>query len=166
MMRTTLFFIFSLILATTGCVSVKLSTADDGTKRAVGVRLREPASPFSKSQNADVDASWQNSRNGNVISYLSDCKDPSDPPLDNIVQGVVAGLNSLNFESKETISVQGREGRRVLASGRVDGVPSLIDLLVFKRNQCIYILTHVGVKSAFSADREAFNQFVQGFQAP
>jgi hypothetical protein len=164
-MTKTVFYITALLFFT-ACVSVKLSGTDATTKRATGVDYREPAAPFTKSENPDVDASWKNAKNGNMISYVSDCKDPSDPPLDNIVAGVVAGINDLKFESRDTVDVQGREGRRVLATGKVDGVPSAIDMLVFKRNFCIYIVTYAGVKSSFAANREDFNKFLQGFRAP
>lgn len=162
-MRFTTLIFLSLLISS--CVSVKLGNSDD-PKRATGVEYRDPKSPFSKEDNKSLDASWKNPRNGNSIAFLSDCKDPSDPPLDNIVQGVIVGLSDLNVESKETVTVQGREGRRVLASGKVDGVPSLIDLLVFKRNQCIYILTNVGVKTAFHENRGEFTKFLESFKAP
>lgn len=165
-MKATEIFLISLFIVSAGCVSVKLSTAEDDTKRAQGVTYSTPPSPFVKTNSADVDASWQNGKNGNVISYLSDCKDPSDPPLDSIVSSAVAGLNDLKFESRENVDIQGREGRRVLASGKVDGVASLIDMMVFKRNHCIYILTYAGVKEAFPSNRETFNKFIQGFRAP
>ncbi len=162
-MRNSTLILFSLFLSS--CVSVKLGTGDE-TKRATGVEFVEPQSPFRKDDNKQVDASWKHPRSGNSIAFLSDCKDPSDPSLDNIVQGVINGLSELKVESKETVTVQGREGRRVLASGKVDGVPSLIDLLVFKRNQCIYILTNVGVKPAFSENRGDFARFIESFRAP
>lgn len=158
--------IFILLFANSACVSVKLSTDPGAAKRAIGVQFSEPSKPFVKNENPDVDASWQNSKNGNTISYLSDCKDPSDPPLDNIVAGVVAGVSDLKFDSREEVDMQGREGRRVLATGKVDGVASAIDLLVFKRNTCIYILTYAGVKNSFPSNRTAFTSFVQGFRAP
>jgi hypothetical protein len=163
LMRSTTLIFLSFVLSS--CVSVKLGNSDE-TKRATGVEYREPKSPFAREDQSGVDASWKNQRNGNSIAFLSDCKDPSDPPLDNIVQGVIVGLSDLNVESKETVTVQSREGRRVLASGKVDGVPSLIDLLVFKRNTCIYILTYVGVKSAFNENRGEFNKFLESFRAP
>jgi hypothetical protein len=62
--------------------------------------------------------------------------------------------------------MQEREGRRVHAAGKVDGVPTEIDLLAFKRNHCIYILSYVGVKKAFTEDRSAFTKFIEGFRAP
>src|SRR5690606_30384240 len=136
------------LLSSSACLCVELGAGVSWGKRAEGVQYREPSSPFSKMESPVVDAAFQNQPSGKLLSFLSDCKDPSDPPLDNIVQGVVAGLSELKLESRETVSVQDREGRRVLASGKVDGVPSQIDLLVFKRNHCIYILTYVGVKSS------------------
>ncbi len=166
MTRMILYFVAILFFSTTACVSVKLSTAEGTSKRAVGVQYASPAAPFAKNENPDVDASWQNSKNGNVISFLSDCKDPSDPPIDNIVAGVVAGVSDLKFESREEVDVQGRGGRRVVATGKVDGVATGIEMLVFKRNYCIYILTYAGVEKTFAANRPEFAKFVQGFRAP
>lgn len=156
--------IFSIVFLTAGCVTVKLGGAE--TQRANGVRIFEPERPFEKQSRDDVDAAFKNPRNGNVISYLSDCKDPSDPPLDNIVAGVLAGLTHLKTEHREETEMLGREARRVQASGKVDGVPSAIDLLVFKRNQCIYILSYVGVKSVFDQNRADFSKFIEGFKVP
>lgn len=165
MIRTSWLYTIAILLSTAGCVSVKLAGTSDA-KRATGVTYREPSKPFVSESSTDVDAAWKNPRNGNVISFLSDCKDPSDPPLDNVVAGVLAGLNELNIESRETVTQQGREGRRVTAHGKVDGVASSIELLVYKRNQCIYVLTYVGVKSSFPENRGEFAKFIQGFHAP
>lgn len=156
--------IFTTLLMGTGCVTVKLGDVE--SQRANGVEFREPSSPFKRDKRDEVDAAFKNTRNGNVISYLSDCKDPSDPPLDNIIAGVLTGLTDLKIEQKETVQMLGREGRRVVAAGKVDGVPSAIDLLVFKRNQCIYILSYVGVKDAFPQNRVDFNRFIEGFRVP
>lgn len=161
-MKATL--IFFMILLTGGCVSVNLGTSR--THRAEGVRYSEPKSPFVKQDLDAVDAAWKNPRNGAVISYLSECQDPLDPPLDQIVSGVLNGLSQLRVEQEETLTFQEREARRVRAEGRVDGVPSLIDLLVFKRNHCIYILSYVGVKDAFAAHHSEFDRFLRGFRVP
>ncbi|MBX3023117.1 MAG: hypothetical protein KF799_15685 [Bdellovibrionales bacterium] len=164
MNNTALIYILVSILLS-GCVTVKLDGGGKGS-RAEGVTYRAPGNGFAEETRASVDAAWKNPKNGNVISFLSDCKDPSDPPLDQIVQGIVSGLSDLKTESSETVTVQGREGRRVVAFGKVDGVPSGIELLVFKRNMCIYMLSYVGVKKAFADNRADFSRFVEGFQAP
>ena len=157
--------ILTLITFVTGCVTVRLDN-NAGGKRAVGVRFAEPAPPFKRENRSEVDAAWKNPRNGNAISYLSDCKDESDPPLEQIVQGVLSGVSHLQYELNEDSEVQGREARHVVAHGKVDGVSTQTELIVFKRNQCIYILGYVGVKKSFNENRSAFKNFVQGFVAP
>ncbi len=157
-------FVFAVTLLC-GCVSVNLG-AQKGPQRAVGVIITPPASPFNKVDQAEVDGAWMNSSTGNLISYLTDCQDTSDPSLESIVQGALRGLNELNVEATNSPTVQGREGRRVVATGKVDGVVSKIDLLAFKRNQCIYMLSYVGVQNSFPKDLGAFNKFVAGFRAP
>jgi hypothetical protein len=164
MMKTAL-TIFLLPLLCAGCVTVSLSPSGSG-HRADGVSFHAPPSPFQKDERDDVDAAWKNPNNGNVISYLSDCHDPSDPPLDHIVQGVLAGLNDLKYDSNETRMFLDREARKVVAEGKVDGVASQTALLVFKRNQCTYILSYVGVKSTFGENAADFEKFIQGFRAP
>lgn len=155
----------TIFFCLTACVSVKLASPDTG-KRAEGVQYVAPKSPFDKEDRSDVDMAWKNRRNGNIISYLSDCQDPADPPLDQVVQGALTGLTELKYDSDETTMIMGREGKRVLASGKVDGVPTRIDLLVFKRNQCIYILGYVGVRDVFESNRGAFDAFIKGFRVP
>ncbi len=161
---TSLYFIIVSVLLN-GCVTVKM--ASDGLgKKAEGVVFTEPKRPFTREDRKEVDAAWKNSANGNVISFISDCADPTDPSLEQIVGGILSGLSDLKVNSQESPTVQGREGHRVYASGKVDGVPSEIDLLAFKRNHCIYILTYVGVQRSFSDDRAAFTKFIEGFRAP
>lgn len=152
-------------LLSAGCVSVNLG-GSSGPQRATGVQVRAPASPFTKDTRTDVDEAWKNSRNGNTLSYISDCQDSSDPSLETILQGAISGLSELKIESNDSPMVQGREAKRIVASGKVDGVASKIDILTFKRNKCIYILSYVGVQSAFAQDHAEFDKFVQGFRAP
>jgi hypothetical protein len=159
-----LVFLISATPALQGCVTVKL--AGESGKKAAGVEYKQPDKPFEKDSRPEVDLAWKNGRNGNVISYISDCNDPADPPLAQILSGVLSGLSDLKTLEETTPVIQGREGERVHASGKVDGVPTEIDLLTFKRNHCIYILSYVGVKKSFNEDRAEFTKFIDGFRAP
>jgi hypothetical protein len=155
---------FFVVFALGGCVSVSLG--GHSTKHASGVAVAAPKAPFKADSSPDVDAVWKDTKNGNLISYLSDCQDDSDPTLETVVQGALEGLSSLQYESNVESRFQEREARRVMATGKVDGVPTKVDLLVFKRNECIYILTYVGVVQSFSENHEQFEHFLQGFHAP
>lgn len=164
MRKTTSIFTIVFALTLASCVTVKL--ANEPGQKASGVEYKAPPKPFEKDSRNEVDAAWKNSKNGNVISYLSDCNDPTDPPLEQIVAGITSGLADLKVMEESSPMVQDREAKRVHASGKVDGVPSEIELLAFKRNHCIYILSYIGVKKAFSENRAEFNRFVDGFKAP
>lgn len=153
-----------LSFAAAACVDVNIGPRR--IKHASDVHYKEPDRPFEKDDRSDVDAAWKNGSNGNLISFLSDCQDDYDPALDGIVQDTLTGLSDLKIESTQSPTFQAREARRVVATGKVDGVPSKIDLLVFKRNRCTYILTYVGVLNAFDADHAKFDQFLKEFRAP
>jgi hypothetical protein len=153
-----------LIIMLNGCVSVDL-----GPKKptpALGIKAEPPHSPFVKVTAENVDAIWRNPKNGNAISYLSDCNDASDPSLSAIEQGVLSGLYPYTYWSQKEITYQWRGARRVQVKGQVDGVATLVDLLVFKRNNCIYVISYSGIEPAHTEDFSQFETFLQRFRAP
>jgi len=147
-----------------GCVSVSLATKAE--KRATGVKYNAPTNPFESENRHDVDGAWKNPKTGNLISYISDCQDENDPSLDSVLQTAMGGLTEMKTEKKESPTIEGREGRRALVAGKVDGIASKIDMLAFKRDDCIYILSYVGVAHAFDSDHAAFDKFIEGFRVP
>jgi len=90
-----------------GCVNVSLGGHE--RKQASGVNYSVPKGPFVKDSRSDVDAAWINPKNGNLISFLSDCQDETDPSLTSIVDGTVNGLSELKVESNSSPTVQDRE---------------------------------------------------------
>lgn len=153
-----------MTVTVSSCVSVELGPKRPA--RASGIRYDAPAKPFEKASADNVDEIWRNPRNGNALSFLSECNDPSDPSLHAIEQGVLSGLYPYNYVKQNDITYEGRAARRVQVKGVVDGVPSLVDLLVFKRNNCIYILSYVGLEQNHHQDEKTFETFISGFHAP
>ena len=162
-MKSTLFGILMLLLCTS-CVSVELGPKRP--TRASGVRYAAPPKPFVKASADNVDEIWRNPGNGNAISFLSECNDPADPTLHAIEQGVLSGLYPYSYTSQNDIKHEGRAARRVQVKGIVDGVASIVDLLVFKRNSCIYILSYVGLEQQHASNLKTFEDFISGFHAP
>jgi hypothetical protein len=148
-----------------GCISMNIGAGGE-PKRASGVQIKEPAAPFQKETREDVDQSWRHKQNGNAISYISDCQDASDPDLDTIANGVLSGLSNAVYDSKEDLEFRQREAKRILAHGKVDGVPTSVDLLVFKKNRCIYVLSYVALSMSYQTNKKDFDQFIEGFNPP
>jgi hypothetical protein len=154
----TLVFFFS------GCVSVNVGPKK--ASKAEGVRFETPASPFAALNSEGADKAWLNKTNGNTIAYQSTCNDANDPPLDAIQSEILSVFGNVKIEKTATTEFNGREALRTEAEGVVDGVKTRTELLIFKKNDCTYTLSYVGVAKRFAEDQARFAQFVQSFGAP
>jgi hypothetical protein len=53
-----------------------------------------------------------------------------------------------------------------VAEGRVDGVLTRLELMLFKKNNCLYTLSYVALTKSFNDNREAYSKFSESFKAP
>lgn len=149
---------------TSGCVSVNL-TPQKG-ERSKGVQFSPPPEPYLNLTSTPADVAWQNKMNGNSISFFSSCNDPADPQLDAISNELFAEIRDLNIIRRELLLFNAREALDIEIEGKVEGVPTRVRAMIFKKNGCTYTLTHVGIPSEFEKDRKHFDGFLRSFQAP
>ena len=146
-----------------GCVSVNLPAP---SQRKAQATYANPPVPFVKANvESTADAVWRNPKNGNNISYFSQCDDKADPELESIRNELALGLHDYHVLSSNRFPYNGREALRSVIKGKVDGVETQMDVVVFKRNNCIYTLSLVGLAAKAQEDGKIFSQFVEGFQA-
>lgn len=146
------------------CVSIDISKNE--SKKANGISYNSPSHGFEEISSESVDKGWRNPTNGNTITFLSDCQNLYDPTLIAIETGVVSGLQNLKLQSLKEKMYNGRASRQAMYSGEVDGIPSQISIMTFKKNGCIYVITYVAIAKNFSENREDFELFLQEFRAP
>lgn len=165
LMRLQLLMVLFFPLVISSCVSVNLGN-NSPTKNTY-VRFASPKAPYTDIRIESADSAWQNSQTGTTLSYLSVCKDTSDPSLSSMQISSLKGFDNLAVQSEETIPFNEREGRKVVADGSLDGVPVTIRLLLFKKNNCNYTLSMVGTKKRFNDfDQKSFDDFTASFRAP
>lgn len=152
------------VFAATGCVSVNLG--GKGSSKAEGVKTREPSAPFARLPSQHADQAWQNKRTGNTISYLSTCNDPADPPIETILRELAGTFDDARIVKSSGGPYNGREALQAEIEGFVDGVKTRAAVTIFKKNDCAYSLSYVGVERSFDADRGRFQEFLEGFHAP
>ena len=146
------------------CVTVNLGGGK--TTTAQGVSYNQPAKPFEEIKLKDADRAWQNNDNGNTISYLSTCNDPADPSLLAARGEFLASLNGLKIESENNAEFNGREALATVAEGSIDGIKTRLELLMFKKNNCLYTVSYVALAKAFNDNHQAYTAFIQSFKAP
>lgn len=158
-----------MVFFLSACVSVNLGPK--GGERSREAEFSAPNAPYgefraSANQRQPADHAWQNTQNGNSISFFSTCHDPADPPLDTLAQELFAELSELQKIKSQVLTYNGREALDQEVEGKVDGVTTRIRAVIFKKNNCVYTITNVGLPKFFEADRLIFEQFLARFHVP
>lgn len=160
-----IFSSLALVALSNACVSVNLG-AGKGPERSTKVNYSAPGGPFHELKKTQADAAWQNSSNGNSISYLSTCNESADPSLENATDEMISVLGTTKTLSQKSYMFDGRAALDTEAEAKVEGVPTKMRTLVFKKNGCLYTLSFLGVTKSFDQDQKYFDAFVKGFSAP
>ncbi len=113
-----------------------------------------------------VDRAWRNKTTGNSISVLSDCKGGLDISLSAVTDSVLQPLDSKEVLAQKKLTFNGRAALQTEAKGQIDGIESLVELLVFRKDDCLYILTYTGVTEKYPSDKNAFKSFASEFRVP
>lgn len=146
------------------CVSVNLGRKT--VQKSSDYTYSEPSRPFELAPNELVDRAWRDTNTGNTISIVSDCPNQDDPTLESISAGVTSGIKQLKIIKEEKTTFNQREALRSEIEGQIDGLATQMDIVTFKKNGCIYVLTYLGVQQHFQLGRTTFEKFLNGFRVP
>jgi hypothetical protein len=101
---------------------------------------------------------------GGTISAIATCAGPDhDAPLDVLTNHLLIGIDQRVEVGRAPATLDGRAALRTRVDGTLDGVPVTLDLVVVKRDGCVYDLQLVTGPTAYDSRRPDFDQFVNGF---
>ncbi len=162
------------VLIETGCVSVNIGGGK--TEKSIGVAYTAPSAGFQIIKNERADLAWNNGSTGSTIAYQSTCGDTNDASLDSIAEDLFNGFEDSKDIRSERIPFDGREALRREIEGKVDGVVTQVQAIIYKKNNCSFILTFVTLskslvadnsrKAAINGDVSEFERFASSFKAP
>lgn len=152
-------------LGATSCVSVKIQSGSDVEKSKV-IEFLPPPTPFKHTKNETVDEYWKNFKNGNSISFLSECSSPgsADPSLDAIYKGLISSIDQAKALELKKINYNGREALQTVTTGTVDGIQSKFKIILLKKNNCNYIVSYIATEKMFAQNEKDFDEFLKGFR--
>ena len=153
-----------LVLSALSCGCISVSVQPPAPKPAQNVQFVSPVG-FEKLTIADADAAWQQPDTKQTISFQSACQESFDAPLSGILSTALAGIEQLEVQTQQGMH-QSRQALRAQASGQLDGVLVRLNVFVFKKGGCSYILNYVGVLEGFEQHIPIFEAFIQNFEAP
>jgi hypothetical protein len=106
---------------------------------------------------------FHHERGGSIYANAT-CKGINDVTLDVLTNQALFDVEQKRESSRERFSLDGRAALRTRLSGSVDGVPVELDLVVVKKDNCVYDLQLVAGPRVFAAREPDFQSFVDGFQ--
>ncbi len=109
------------------------------------------------------DLAWHHRASHSTLSINSDCNQP-DTPLKALTQHLLFGFTERAILSQQRQPMDGRESLHSHATGKLDGVPQHLRLVVLKKDECVYDLV-LAAPNEKTLDRHTptFNATVQSF---
>lgn len=160
-----LLLLLGISILLNACVTVKLDKGEEELKtKASNYSFNIPNNSFSKQTSKDLDHLWINSKNGNSISILSTCDASSEQSLKQIQRDILTRLDEWKILNTSFVDFNKRKALRTLVTSNMDGYDTSLDIVVFKKSNCVYVLNYVANTKAFKENKQQYNNFLAHFR--
>lgn len=88
-----------------------------------------------------------------------------DAPLSRLAGDLFYNLTEKKFETEKSFILDGRSALRLEGSGSLDGVSIRMDVVVLKKDFCLYDFVYFAPPKSFSGGVKDFEGFFHGFKA-
>ena len=153
--------LFSIVIFLSGCAGASF---DGQVYRDHGVSFRVGTlgPGWERFRIADAALAFRHGSSGTIVANAT-CKDIEDVPLDVLTNQAVFGVSDKHELSRTDVTLDGRLARRTQITGTMDGVPVALDLVVMKKNNCVFDFQLVSSPSDFAARQTDFVRLLNGF---
>lgn len=127
-------------------------------------RLVPPGGPWERVSISGNDLAWEGAA-GEVIAVNALCSEHGDPSLQVLTNHLLMGFEDRKVVERESLQLAGRAALRTRVSASLDGVLRELELLVLKKDGCVYDLSYLAPPSTFEARLPDFHAVVQSFEA-
>jgi hypothetical protein len=153
------------VVALLGAACTKAAGFENWIYRNETVRYRVGALPGSweRIEVSDGQVAFIDRRTSATISADASCSG-SDAPLAVLTSHRFIGITERKILSQEKLPFDGREALRTRIAGKLDGVLVEIEIMLLKKDGCVYDLVYTAAPDAFLDRRGDFDAFVSGFR--
>lgn len=100
---------------------------------------------------------------GHSMAINSTCVDHDDPPLEVLTRHLLMGFAQRNTVTQQPVTLDGRAALRSHVTATLDGVEVELELVVMKKNGCVYDFTYLSPVGHQSEELAAFDQVLTNF---
>ncbi|HZH04065.1 MAG TPA: hypothetical protein VEY30_09785 [Myxococcaceae bacterium] len=134
-------------------------------KGDVRYRIAAPPGGWKRLKLADNDVAYVSNDAHHSVAVNATCEDHADPPLDVLTQHMLLGFTDREAQASEKVVLDGREGLRSRYVARLDGVPVELDMVVMKKDGCVYDFVYLSPVGKADAQRAFFDSVLRQFAA-
>jgi len=159
-------FGFCLLLATFlagSCSSGKSLKGDTFVSKDTTYKIAAPSEAWKRVDIRDTDLAWVHEDKIGSLLMNSECESVDDAPLLALTNHLLFGMTEREIISQEKTRVSRREGLRTRVKAKLDGVYRMLEILVVKKDGCVYDLVLEGNPQDFETLLPAFENFNQRF---
>ncbi len=102
---------------------------------------------------------------GRAIAANATCEGHDDPPLPVLTRHLLMGFTEREEQSQHLMSLDGREALRSRYTAKLDGVPVELELVVLKKDGCVFDFSYVAPLARAQERRADFDTLLAGFHA-
>ncbi|MBN1206676.1 MAG: hypothetical protein JXB05_17465 [Myxococcaceae bacterium] len=162
MTRIRLFLALLALPATAGCRHVRFEDSVF-SKPEVHYRIGELPEHWHRVFVEGNDLAFSERDTGRAISINSTCEGHDDPPLEVLTRHLLMGFTERQELSQQLIALDGREALRSRYTAKMDGVPVELELVVLKKDGCVFDFTYVAPPAQAQARMPDFDGLLAGF---
>lgn len=164
MTRIRLVLTLLVLTATPGCRHVRFEDSVF-SKPEVSYQLGELPDHWHRVFVEGNDLAFSETDTGRAVSINSTCEGHDDPPLPVLTRHLLMGFTERQEVSQQLIPMDGREALRSRYLAKMDGVPVELELVVLKKDGCVFDFTYVAPPGQAQVRMPDFDALLAGFHA-
>lgn len=137
-----------------------------GPSRDATFRVGDPGAGWKPHRESGVQVAWRKTGAPAVIQVRSQCDEHGDSDLASFTDHLRIDFGEWIIERQSAIEIVGREGLRTRVHAKLDGVAVDLELVVLKKNGCLFDLQYIASPSRFEDGMRSFDRVVEGFAFP
>ncbi len=134
-------------------------------KSAVRYRVGELPERWHRVYLEGNDLAFSEADTGRALSINAMCEGHDDPPLPVLTRHLLMGFTEREEHAQRLIRMDGREALRSRYTAKLDGVPVELELVVLKKDGCVFDFTYVAPPGQAEARMADFEGLLAGFHA-
>jgi hypothetical protein len=114
----------------------------------------------------DVQVAWRNASIQGVIGIHSQCEEHGDSSLEEFTDHLRIDWTNWRVVEQENTRLIGRAALRTVVVAELDGMEFAHEIVVVKKDGCLFDLRYSAPPESFPRGRAAFARVVAGFEFP